>query len=133
MVFMNLDRTLEIYHLILDEYTKLKEEGILVVDYTGFARDYSLYRLLEWYISFNDGQSKYNFENRYFNHLKLIEMLVKNKIDFIDNHISSEIINEQFHKANLNSNYSFKREFEIVSKLYVANNVKEKIKTRKLN
>lgn len=130
---MNLDKTLEIYHIILGEYTKLNDESILVVDYTGFARDYSLYKILEWYISFNNSQSKYSFDNRYFNHNRLIEMLTNSNIDFIDNHISSETINEQFHKANFTSNYSFKREFETISKLYVANNVREKIKTRKLN
>ena len=130
---MNLDKTLEIYHMILGEYTKLNDEGILVIDYTGFARDYSLYKILEWYISFNNSQSKYSFDNRYFNHNRLIEMLTNSNIDFIDNHISSETINEQFHKTNFTDDYSFKREFETISKLYVANNVREKIKTRKLN
>ena len=60
-------------------------------------------------------------------------MLTNSNIDFIDNHISSETINEQFHKTNFTDDYSFKREFETISKLYVANNVREKIKTRKLN
>lgn len=130
---MNLDKTLEIYYMILGEYTKLNDEGILVIDYTGFARDYSLYKILEWYISFNNSQSKYIFDNRYFNHDRLIEMLTNSNIDFIDNHISSQTINEQFHKTNFTGNYSFKREFETISKLYVANDVSEKIKTRKLN
>lgn len=49
---MDLERTLEIYDFILNEYKKLSEDGILVLDYTGYARDYRLYHLLDWYISY---------------------------------------------------------------------------------
>ena len=87
---MNLERTLEIYHLILNEYEKLGKDSILVIDYTGFARDYSLCRLLEWYVSYENGQSKYNFDNRYFNYYKLIEMLNNGNTDYIDSHISAK-------------------------------------------
>ena len=93
---MDLERTLEIYDFILDEYAKLGEDGILIMDYTAYARDNRLYHLLDWYISYESSQSKFNFDNRYFDYYKLIEMLKNSGIDYIDNHISTEAINEQF-------------------------------------
>ena len=59
-------------------------------------------------------------------------MLNNSNIHYIDNHISSETINEQFKKMHLVNNNSFKRNFETISKIYVAENVSEKIKVRKL-
>ena len=85
---MDSERTLEIYNLILNEYAKLNEDGILVIDYTGYARDNRLYHLLDWYISYETGQSKFNFDNRYFDYQKLIGMISNSGIDYIDNHIS---------------------------------------------
>ena len=129
---MDSERTLEIYNLILNEYAKLNEDGILVIDYTDYARDNRLYHLLDWYISYETGQSKFNFDNRYFDYQKLIGMISNSGIDYIDNHISMETINEQFKSMYSTNNASFSRNFETVSKLYVADRVSEKIKVRKL-
>jgi hypothetical protein len=129
---MDLERTLEIYDFILNEYKKLSEDGILVLDYTGYARDYRLYHLLDWYISYKNGQSKLNFDNRYFDYQKLIELLDNSGMDYINNHISTETIGEQF-KNSASLFASFNRDFETVSRIYVADNVSEKIKVRKLN
>lgn len=129
---MYLDKTIEVYNMILEEYSRLGDEGILVIDYTGYARDYSLYHLLAWYVSYENSQSKYNFDNRYFNYHTLMELLINSNIDYIDEHISTENINENFKKMTSTDNSSFKRNFETISKIYVGDRVKEKIKTRKL-
>ena len=128
---MDLEKTLEIYDFILNEYKKLSEDGILVIDYTGYARDCRLYHLLDWYISYESSQSKLNFDNRYFDYQKLVELLGNSGIDYINNHISIETIEEQY-KNSVSLSTSFNRDFETVSRFYVANNVSEKIKVRKL-
>lgn len=128
---MDLERTLEIYDFILNEYTKLNEDGILVIDYTGYVRDYRLYHLLDWYISYENNQSKLNFDNRYFDYQKLIELLSNSGIDYINNHISTETIEEQF-KNSVFLSTQFTRDFETVSRFYVADNVSEKIKVRRI-
>ena len=53
-------------------------------------------------------------------------------MDYINNHISTETIGEQF-KNSASLFASFNRDFETVSRFYVADNVSEKIKVRKLN
>ncbi len=131
MTIMALERTLEVYNMILYQYTKLGEDDILVIDYTGYVRDYRLYHLLDWYISYKNGQSKLNFDNRYFNYYKLIELLGNSRISYINNHISNEMMAEQF-KNSFFLPSSFKRNFETISKIYVADRVSEKIKNRKL-
>ena len=129
---MDLERTMEIYNFILNEYSKLSEDGILVIDYTGYARDYRLYHLLDWYVSYESSLGKLNFDNRYFDYQKLIELLNTGGISYINNHISPKTIAEQF-KNSASLSISFNRDFETVSRFYVADNVSEKIKVRKLN
>lgn len=128
MDYSYLNKTKEIYSMILEEYEKLNEEGILVIEYTGFVRDLKLYHLFGWYINYGNTNSKYHHDTRYFIYDELIELLKNNGIDFVDNHISTETINEKSKSLN----YSFQRDFETTSRIYLANRVKEKNKTREL-
>lgn len=131
MDYSYLAKTKEIYSMILGEYEKLDQEGILVIEYTGFVRDLKLYHLFGWYINYGNQNSKYHHDMRYFIYDELIELLKNSNIEFIDNHISTETIKEQFEKSE-SLNYSFQRDFEITSRIYLASRVKEKIKTREL-
>ncbi len=127
----NLDKTLEIRDMILEEYYRLDKDSFLVIDYTGSMRYPNLYHILEWYISCENRRRKMNFDNRHFNYYKLIEELNKNAIEYINYHISMEAINEHF-KKNTSLNYSFKRDFETVSKFYIAENIGENANFRRL-
>ncbi len=127
MDYSYLAKTKEIYSMILGEYEKLDEEGILVIEYTGFVRDLNLYHLFGWYINYGNQNSKYHHDMRHFIYDELIELLNNSNIEFIDNHISTEAIKEQFEKSEL-LKYSFQRDFETTSRIYLANRVKEKIK-----
>lgn len=131
MDYSCLDKTEEIYEMIVKEYEKLDEEGILVIEYTGFVRDFKLYHLFGWYIDYGNQNSKYHHDNRYFVYDELIKLLKNSKIDFIDNHISTETIKELFEKSK-SLNNSFQRDFETTSRIYLANRVKDKIKVREL-
>ena len=131
MDYSYLAKTKEIYSMILGEYEKLDEEGILVIEYTGFVRDLNLYHLFGWYINYGNQNSKYHHDNRYFVYDELIELLKNSNIEFIDNHISTETIKEQFEKSE-SLKYSFQRDSETTSRIYLASRVKEKIKTREL-
>jgi len=133
MDYIYLDKTAEILNMILEEYKKLNEDDILVIDYTGSPRTH-LYHILEWYISYESGQSKLHFaqiDERIFDYYKLIEQLNNNAIEYINYHISIERISQQF-KNSVSLDYSMHRDFETVSKFYIADNVGEKVKVRAL-
>ncbi len=127
----DLDKTIEVSDMILEEYNRLNKDGILVIEYTGSMRNPNLYHILVWYISYENGRSKMHFDNRHFNYCRLIEILNNNAIEYIDHHISYEAINKYFENSVVIYN-SMQRDFETVSKFYLADNVGEKIMTRKL-
>lgn len=124
----DLDKTIEVSDMILEEYNRLNKDDILVIEYNGKT---NLYHILEWYISYEHGRSKIHFDNRHFNYYRLIEMLNNNAIEYINHHISYETINRYF-KNSVAIYNSMQRDFEVVSKFYIADNVGEKIMTRKL-
>ncbi len=124
----DLDKTIEVSNMIIEEYNRLNKDDILVIEYNGKT---NLYHILVWYISYEHGRSKMHFDNRYFNYYRLIEMLNNNAIEYINHHISYETINRYF-KNSVAIYNSKQRDFEVVSKFYIADNVGEKIMTRKL-
>jgi len=131
-LYMVLDKTPQIYEFILRQYTYLTDDGILVMDYTGYARNLKMYKLLEWYISYSHNNSKINFSEEYFNYKLLIQLLKGSEIDFVDEHIDTKTINEQMNGCNINS-FQRPNSIQTVSKLFVAPKIdKEKIKVRKL-